>query len=76
MSDAMLMKDGLARPTATDMRGWLMRGEVAMAAVCGAASGTRMTSMRKRAEFGSFGSWLSMHPGSSSGERTPDEPDT
>lgn len=26
-----LMKDGLARPTGSDMRGWLMRGEVGMA---------------------------------------------
>ncbi|HEY0927190.1 flagellar biosynthesis protein FlhA [Brevundimonas sp.] len=26
-----MMKDGLARPTAGDMRGWLMRGEVLMA---------------------------------------------
>jgi flagellar biosynthesis protein FlhA len=31
MSDAVLLKDGLARPTAGDMRGWLMRGEVLMA---------------------------------------------
>jgi flagellar biosynthesis protein FlhA len=31
MTDTMLMKDGLARPTAGDMRGWLMRGEVLMA---------------------------------------------
>jgi len=31
MTDAVLMKDGLARPTAGDMRGWLMRGEVLMA---------------------------------------------
>ncbi|GAA0618661.1 flagellar biosynthesis protein FlhA [Brevundimonas kwangchunensis] len=26
-----LMKDGMARPTGSDMRGWLMRGEVGMA---------------------------------------------
>jgi flagellar biosynthesis protein FlhA len=32
MTDApIMMKDGLARPTAGDMRGWLMRGEVLMA---------------------------------------------
>lgn len=31
MTDTMLMKDGFARPTADDMRGWLMRGEVLMA---------------------------------------------
>mgnify|MGYP002525096746 CR=1 FL=1 len=31
MTDAVLMKDGLARPTASDMRGWPLRGEVLMA---------------------------------------------
>lgn len=32
MTDApILMKDGMARPTASDMRGWLARGEVFMA---------------------------------------------
>ncbi|HEY0925810.1 FHIPEP family type III secretion protein, partial [Brevundimonas sp.] len=31
MADAPLMKDGMARPTALDMRGWLLRGEVLMA---------------------------------------------
>ena len=31
MTDAPLMKDGMARPTALDMRGWLLRGEVLMA---------------------------------------------
>ena len=31
MTDAALMKDGLARPTGKDMRGWLLRGEVLMA---------------------------------------------
>ena len=31
MTDAPLMKDGMARPTAGDMRGWLLRGEVLMA---------------------------------------------
>ena len=31
MADAPLMKDGMARPTALDMRGWLVRGEVLMA---------------------------------------------
>ncbi len=33
MSDArVMMRDGMARPTGRDMRGWLMRGEVFMAA--------------------------------------------
>ena len=31
MADLPLMKDGLARPSAGDMRGWLLRGEVLMA---------------------------------------------
>jgi flagellar biosynthesis protein FlhA len=31
MTDLPLMKDGLARPTGSDVRGWLMRGEVGMA---------------------------------------------
>ncbi|NBW07066.1 MAG: flagellar biosynthesis protein FlhA [Caulobacteraceae bacterium] len=31
MTDTTLMKDGYARPTGNDIRGWLMRGEVAMA---------------------------------------------
>jgi flagellar biosynthesis protein FlhA len=31
MSDLPLMKDGLARPTGSDVRSWLLRGEVGMA---------------------------------------------
>ncbi len=31
MSDAVLMKDGMARPTGRDVRGWVARGEVLMA---------------------------------------------
>jgi flagellar biosynthesis protein FlhA len=31
MADLPLMKDGMARPSAGDMRGWLIRGEVLMA---------------------------------------------
>jgi flagellar biosynthesis protein FlhA len=31
MTDTTLMKDGMARPTGKDVKGWLMRGEVAMA---------------------------------------------
>src|SRR5690606_41462851 len=31
MTDLPLMKDGLARPSAGDLRGWLLRGEVLMA---------------------------------------------
>ena len=52
-----------------------MRGELTMAAFSGAASGTWMTSMRKRAVFGSS-IGPSRQPGSSSGDRTPAEPET
>jgi hypothetical protein len=52
------------------MRGWLT-----IEAVAGAASGTLMTSIRNRAVLGSSMS-PSAQPGSSSAERTPDEPDT
>jgi flagellar biosynthesis protein FlhA len=31
MTDATLMKDGMARPTGKDIQSWMMRGEVAMA---------------------------------------------
>lgn len=31
MTDAVMMKDGMARPTGRDMLGWVARGEVAMA---------------------------------------------
>ena len=31
MTDTTLMKDGYARPTGNDVKGWVMRGEVAMA---------------------------------------------
>jgi len=52
-----------------------MRGELTIAAFSGAASGTRMTSRRNRALFeSSIGP--SAQPGSSSAERTRDEPDT
>ncbi len=46
-----------------------------MAAFSGAASGTLITSRRKRAVFGSS-IGPSVQPGSSSAERTRDEPDT
>ena len=53
-----------------------MRGELTMAAAAGFASGTRMTSMRKSAEFGSSSGEPEAHPGSSSSERTGAEPET
>jgi len=51
------------------------RGELTIAAVCGAASGTLITSSRNRALFGSSmpPSW---QPGSSSAERTLEVPET
>jgi len=52
-----------------------MRGEVVIAAFCGAASGTLITSRRKRAPVGSS-IGASLQPGNSSAERTPAEPDT
>ena len=53
-----------------------MRGELTIVACSGWASGTRMTSMRKSAEFASSSGEVAAHPGSSLGERTPDEPET
>jgi hypothetical protein len=52
-----------------------MRGELTMAACSGAASGTLITSMRNSAVFGSS-CGASRQPGSSSADRTRDEPDT
>src|SRR5688500_9388810 len=51
-----------------------MRGELTMAAVSGAASGTLITSMRNRAVFGSS-IGPSKQPASSSSERTPADPE-
>ena len=54
-----------------------MRGELVIAAFCGAASGTLITSSRNRALFGSAASGpVSAQPGSSSAERTPAVPET
>jgi hypothetical protein len=54
---------------------WKTRGELTMAALAGAPSGTLITSRRNRAVFGSSmpPSW---HPGTSSADRTPAVPDT
>ena len=52
-----------------------MRGELTIAAFSGAASGTWITSSRNRAVFGSS-IGPSLHPGSSSSERTRADPDT
>ena len=52
-----------------------MRGELTIAAAAGFASGTRMTSMRKSAEFGFVSGESLMQPASSFGERTPEEPE-
>src|ERR1051325_12011946 len=47
-----------------------MRGELTIAACCGAASGTLMTSIRKRALLGFESGLAATQPGSSLGERT------
>ena len=47
-----------------------MRGELTILACWGAASGTRMTSMRNSAVVGSSWSGESEHPASSFGDRT------
>ena len=47
-----------------------MRGRLTIAAVCGAASGTLMTSMLNSAVFGSSSGFAPEHPASSSPDRT------
>ena len=53
-----------------------MRGELTIAAVCGAASGTLMTSMRNSELFGFESGDCRTQPGNSDGERTGAEPET
>ena len=53
-----------------------IRGELTMAASPGRSSGTRMTSIRKRAVFGSSSGDPVAQPGSSSADRTGAEPET
>ena len=52
------------------------RAAVTMRAVCGAASGIWMTSIRNSDEFGSSSGDSAEQPGSSSAGRTPAEPET
>ena len=52
-----------------------IRGEEVIAARSGCASGTLMTSIRNRAEFGSSSGDALTHPGSSSAERTEEDPE-
>ncbi len=52
-----------------------MRGELTIAACSGCASGTRITSIRKSAEFGSSLGGAPEQPGSSSAGRTGAEPE-
>ncbi|HLB82300.1 MAG TPA: hypothetical protein VJJ54_04365 [Gemmatimonadales bacterium] len=52
-----------------------MRGELTIAACCGVASGTLMTSIRKRALLGLESGDAATQPGSSVGERTGAEPE-
>ena len=53
-----------------------MRGDDTMAAAAGLASGTWITSIRKRAELGSSSGSAETQPGSSSAGRTGAEPET
>ncbi len=53
-----------------------IRGELTIAACSGWASGTRITSMRKSAVFGSSSSGAPEQPGNSSAGRTGAEPET
>ena len=62
------LRGGTGRP-------WKMRGELTIAAVTGASSGTLITSRRNRAVFGSSMP-PSAHPGTSSADRTPAVPET
>ena len=52
-----------------------IRGEDTIAACSGCASGTLMTSIRNRAEFGSSSGMAAEQPASSLGERTLEEPE-
>ena len=70
------MSSGASPCSGGAVRPWKMRGELTIAACCGLASGTLMTSMRKSAEFGSLSGASEEQPGSSLGERTPAEPET
>ena len=69
-----LRRLAVGRPGPT--RSLKMRGELTIAACSGWASGTLMTSIRKRAEFGSLSGASREQPGSSLGERTPADPET
>ena len=67
----------LFRPLIALVRGSInTRGLETTLAVCGAASGTLMTSMRNSAVFGSLSGASSEHPGNSSPCRTNDVPET
>ncbi len=52
-----------------------IRGELTIAACSGWATGTLMTSMRNQAVLGSCDGIAAVHPASSLGERTADEPE-
>jgi len=60
----------------TATRSLKMRGLLTIRACSGCASGTRITSMRNSALFGSVVSFPVLHPGSSVLERTGASPDT
>ena len=73
---AAAMSSGVSACVAASVRSWKIRGELTMLASSGWASGTLMTSIRNRAEFGFESGARREQPASSLGERTPADPDT
>ena len=68
------MSCGISGCDFASVRSLKIRAEFTIAACSGCASGTLMTSIRKRAEFGSWPGASVEQPASSLGERTPAEP--
>jgi len=73
---AAAMSSGASPWRAGATRSWKMRGELTIAARSGCDSGTLMTSMRNCAVFGLSVMLPWLHPGNSSAERTPADPET
>jgi len=73
---AAAMSSGVSPCLGGAVRPLKIRGELTMAACSGWASGTLMTSIRKRALVGFESGDAATQPGSSLGERTGAEPET
>ena len=69
------MSSGVSPCFGGSTRSWKIRGELTIAACSGCATGTLMTSIRNRAEFGSCDGIAATQPGSSLSERTCEEPE-